>query len=404
MAILSSTTERPSEEQRGEEGRNIFMKVVEKPLKALSRDKETLTQLLAKADIQVNGPRDWDIQVHNEEFYKAALAGGTMAIGESYMDGWWDCKALDEMVCRALKAQIEKQIQPVFFFQVILARAINQQSKSRSLRVAEQHYDLGNDLYEKMLCSHMQYTCAYWKNAKNLEEAQRDKLDLVCRKLQLKPGEKVLELGCGWGGFAKFAAENYGVQVTAYNISKEQVAWAREKCKGLPVDIRLQDYREAEGEYDKVVSIGLCEHIGPKNFAQLMRLVHSRLKNHGLFLLHTIGNTVSRVTQDPWIDKYIFPGSVLPSVRQLSESAEGLLVVEDVHNFGADYDKTLMAWYENFQQHWPEIRSEKYNDRFYRMWKYYLLMCAGSFRARKNQLWQFVFSKYGVEGVYDSVR
>jgi cyclopropane-fatty-acyl-phospholipid synthase len=287
---------------------------------------------------------------------------------------------------------------------LLKAKFINLQNKRLSQRVAEEHYDLGNELYEKMLDKRMQYTCAYWKNAQNLDEAQEHKLDLICKKLQLKSSDRVLELGCGFGGFAKFAAENYGCHVTGYNISKQQVAWGREKAKGLPVEIHLQDYREARGQYDKVVAIGLFEHIGPKNYRNFFKLVHRTLKDDGLALVHTIARSRSYLTADPWLNKYIFPGSLIPGPSQMADGFDGLLTMEDWHNFGPDYDKTLMAWWENFNNNWDSLKSGKYNDRFYRMWKYYLLVCAGSFRSRKNQLWQIVFSKDGIPGGYESIR
>jgi cyclopropane-fatty-acyl-phospholipid synthase len=265
------------------------------------------------------------------------------------------------------------------------------------------HYDLGNDFYSDMLDKRMQYTCAYWKNAKSLDEAQEHKLDLICKKLQLKKGDTVLELGCGWGGFARYASEKYGCKVTGYNISKEQVRFAREYCKGLPVEIIEADYRDAKGLFDKVVSIGLCEHVGYKNYRNLMQVAHKCLKNKGLFLLHTIGRNTSLKSLEPWMNKYIFPNAMLPSVKQLSIASEGLFLLEDWHNFGRDYDKTLMAWNENFEKNWSKHKS-KYGDRFYRMWKYYLLLCAGAFRADYNRLWQIVFSKGGLPGKYDSVR
>lgn len=344
------------------------------------------------------------MQVYNEKLYSRVLAGGSLALGEAYMDGWWDSEQLDEFFSKALAAKLEKKIVSVgLVMHVAKSRIINTQNKIRSKKVAEQHYDLGNKFYTAMLDKRMQYTCGYWPEANNLEEAQEHKLDLVCKKIGLTAKDKVLELGCGWGGFAKFAAENYGCSVVGYNISSEQVKYAQEKCKDLPVKIIKADYREARGEFDKVVSIGLCEHVGYKNYNEIMNVANRCLKNKGLFLLHTIGSLKSVTSLDPWIEKYIFPNGMLPSIKQLAEATEGLFVTEDLHSFGADYDKTLMAWNENFEEHWPEFK-EQYGERFYRMWKYYLLACAGAFRARRNQLWQLVLCKGGVVGGYKSIR
>jgi cyclopropane-fatty-acyl-phospholipid synthase len=366
--------------------------------------KQKITRLFHDAGITVNGENDWDIQVHDEHFYNKVLMKWSLGFGESYMDGWWDTRSLDQLIYKMQISNIESKNKNLpGKIDEYKARLINQQTKLRAQKVAHVHYDLGNDLYSKMLGDTMQYTCAYWKQAQTLDEAQLNKLDLICRKLHLQKGEKVLELGCGWGGFAKFAAENYGVEVDAYNISKEQVEFARKRNKGLSVTIHLADYRDARGTYDKVAAIGLCEHVGYKNYATLMQVAHRCLKEHGLFLLHSIANNFSTTHCDPWFNKYIFPNGMLPSVKQLGEVMENLFVMEDWHNFGPDYDKTLVAWYRNFDHNWP-LYQEKYGERFYRMWKYYLLSLAGSFRARRIQLWQIVMSKSGVPGGYESIR
>lgn len=371
--------------------------------------KDTVARLLRKADIEVNGTRPWDPQIHNDEFYTRILADGSLAAGESYMDGWWDVEALDEFVHRVLGARLEKEVgkSPEAIFHILRSKLFNQQSRSRAFQVGEQHYDVGNDLYERMLDKRMAYTCGYWSGtpkAQTLDEAQEAKLDLICRKIGLKKGDRVLDLGGGWAPFAKYAAEKYGAEVVVYTVSKEQAELGRKLTKGLPVDIRLEDYRDAAGgPYDHVVAIGLMEHIGYKNYKTFIQVAHSQLKDDGLFLLHTIGGTKTETATDPWIDKYIFPNGMLPSIRQIAAAIEGVFVMEDWHNFGSDYDRTLMEWYKNFDTSWPEIK-DKYSERFYRMWKYYLLICAGSFRARKNQLWQIVLSKNGVPGGYTSVR
>jgi cyclopropane-fatty-acyl-phospholipid synthase len=371
---------------------------------------QAITDLLAQGDIHINGSRPWDVQVHHPDFFKRVMGQGTLGLGESYMDGWWDCDQLDVAFTKAMSARLERKLtfNWVVALDLIKARLFNRQSKALSKTVAEVHYDLGNDFYRDMLDPRMQYTCAYWTRgdgvrARTLDEAQENKLDLVCRKLGLKPGMTVLELGCGWGGFARFAAERYGAHVTAYNISKEQVAYARKYNEGLPVDIRLQDYREAEGEYDRVVSIGMCEHVGRRNYRTFFETINRRLKDGGMALVHTIGSNRSVTSIEPWLGKYIFPHAMLPSIAQLSKAAENLMVIEDWHNFGADYDLTLMAWLERFQANWHKHESQ-YGKRFYRMWVYYLTICAGSFRARKNQLWQVVLSKGGVPGGYVCVR
>lgn len=351
-------------------------------------------KILDSADVKINGKRSWDIQIKNKKFFSRVLAGGSLALGESYMDGWWECKAIDQLSDRLLRAKLDRKIIPYkqLIYQFLKAKLINMQTKSKSKIVGEVHYDVGNNLYKLMLDRRMNYSCGYWKNAKTLDQSQEAKLDLICKKLKLKKGMTLLDIGCGWGGFAKFVAEKYGAKVLGVTISKEQAKLAQEICKGLDVEIRLQDYRDIKEKFDRVVSIGMFEHVGYKNYRKFMKVVNNCLKKEGLFLLHTIGNNKSVRSTDPWIEKYIFPNSMLPSERQITTSSEGIFIVEDWHNFGPDYDKTLMQWHKNFNKNWEKIK-EKYNQRFFRMWNYYLLICAGVFRSREAQLWQIVFSK-----------
>ena len=378
----------------------------------MSSSKEIITQLIALAGITINGSQRGDPQVHDERLYRRILHQGSLGFGEAYMDGWWDCPHIDEMIFRIVREQLSEKIKHMGLVAVKLllnklnfvdAFLINQQSKKRALIVGTHHYDIGNDLYKFMLDKNMVYTCAYWKNANSLDEAQLAKLKLVCDKLNLKPGQKILDIGCGWGSFAKFAAEHYGVSVIGITISAEQAKLAEERCAGLPVEIRMQDYRDVNGEFDHIVSLGMFEHVGHKNYRTFFKVVNRCLKEDGLFLLHTIGNSISAKKGDPWLDKYIFPNGQLPSIAQIGATCENVFILEDLHNFGADYDKTLMAWFHNFDQHWDELKAN-YDDRFYRMWQYYLLSCAGSFRARDVELWQLVLSKKGLVGGYQSIR
>jgi cyclopropane-fatty-acyl-phospholipid synthase len=289
------------------------------------------------------------------------------------------------------------------YLEILRERIFNLQSKDRSFLVGEVHYDVGNDLFEKMLDSNMNYSCGYWEGCNTLEQAQENKLKMICEKLELKEGEKLLEIGCGWGGLAAYAAKNYGVSVLGITISREQQNLAIDRCKNLPVNIELLDYRDLNGKFDKIVSVGMFEHVGLKNYSTYIDNVTRLLDDDGLFLLHTIGSDVSVNRTDPWIDRYIFPNGRIPSSVEICKAIEGKLLIEDWHNFGQDYDKTLMAWYENFIKHWPML-SPNYSNRFYRMWTYYLLGCAGFFRSRQGQLWQIVLSKRSRNQVYRSKR
>jgi cyclopropane-fatty-acyl-phospholipid synthase len=362
--------------------------------------------ILALAGVKINGNNPYDIRVHNDKFYRSAITDGELGIGESYMDGWWDSEKLDEFIYHIMKAQLDEKIRLSFSIglRLLTAQLFNLQSKRRAFIVGEKHYDLGNDLFRNMLDNRMNYSCAYWKNAQNLDEAQENKLELICRKIDLKPGMHVLDIGCGWSAFGKYAAEKYKVKVSGITVSREQVELGRKLCEGLPVDIRLMDYRDLNEKYDRIVSVGMIEHVGNKNYKTFFKIANKNLIDDGLFLLHTIGTNTSEDSLDVWSEKYIFPNGMLPSVAQLGLAIENLFVMEDWHNFGQDYDRTLMAWYNNFNENWEKIRNN-YSDRFYRMWKYFLLSAAGSFRSRiRNQVWQIVLSKKGILGGYNSVR
>ncbi len=372
----------------------------------VSKYKSLVKMLFGLADIEINGSNPWDIKVHNERFYKRAVTEVELGLGESYMDGWWDVDKLDEMIYRIVRADLQNKVKHNYKVALQLAGfwLINMQTRRRAFIIGKRHYDLGNELFRKMLDKRMNYSCAYWKDAKTLDEAQENKLDLICKKLILKPGMRVLDIGCGWGAFGKYAAEKYGVEVVGITVSKEQVELGKKLCKGLPVEFRLQDYREVNEKFDRLVSVGMIEHVGYRNYRQYFEIAKGNLKDGGLFLLHTIGDIRSLKSTDAWTHKYIFPNGMLPSITQLGKAIEGLFVMEDWHNFGADYDKTLMAWYENFEAN-RKLLKNNYDDRFYRMWKYFLLSSAGAFRARsKNQLWQIVLSKNGILGGYNSVR
>lgn len=320
------------------------------------------------------------------------------------MDGWWDCDQLDEFFRRILAAELDRQVKPTTdLLRVAKAKLLNRQKPRRAYEIGRRHYDIGNELYERMLDSRMIYSCGYWKDAATLDEAQEAKLDLVCRKLELAPGMRVLDIGCGWGGTARFAAGRFGVEVVGITVSKEQARFADNLCRGLPIEIRLDDYRDLNGTFDRVLSLGMIEHVGNKNHRTYMEVVRRCLRDDGLFLLQTIGGDRSTSRSNAWTDRYIFPNSVLPSAAQITSAAEGLFVLEDWHSFGPDYDKTLMSWHRNFEAAWPALR-EKYGDRFYRMWRYYLLSSAGGFRARTTQLWQVMFSPKGVPGGYRATR
>ncbi|HRP97725.1 MAG TPA: cyclopropane fatty acyl phospholipid synthase [Rhodocyclaceae bacterium] len=362
-----------------------------------------LSALLAHADIRVDGDRPWDIAVHHADTAARILASGSLGLGESYMDGWWDCERIDEFIFRVLQAHLDERVgSTALLVQSLRARLFNLQNLRRAWKVGKTHYDLGNDFFEAMLGRHLAYTCGYWAGieaSSDLDAAQQAKLDLVCRKLGLTPGMRLLDIGCGWGSLMKHAAEHYGVSCVGVTISREQAEYGHACCSGLPVEFRLLDYRQVEGRFDRIASLGMFEHVGHKNHRSFFEVARRCLAPDGLLLLHTIGKNLRRTPTDPWIDRYIFPNGDLPSLGQIADASEDFFVTEDVHNFGADYDRTLMAWHANFEAAWPRF-AERYGERFRRMWRYYLLACAGTFRARATQLWQIVLSPGGVAGGY----
>jgi cyclopropane-fatty-acyl-phospholipid synthase len=368
----------------------------------MSRAQHVFSDLLAIADIQVDGGRPWDIQVHDARFFGRVLASGTLGFGESYMEGWWDCDALDEMCCRAIRARLDQR----FAFRlpnlwaVLTAFFVNQQTIHRSGKVGRVHYDLSNDFFEAMLDPNMQYSCALFDQGDDLAAAQLRKLEWVCQRLRLRPGLRLLDIGCGWGGLARYAACQYGCQVIGATISKEQFQYAQRWCRGLDVEIHLCDYREITGEFDRVVSIGMIEHVGHKNYRTYMRAAGRLLNDDGLFLCQGICRNSSQIGVDPWIKRYIFPNSILPSAARLLRAAEGAFVLDDIRNIGRNYDPTLLAWNENFQRSWPRF-AVRYGERFRRMWRFYLLSCAGAFRARSLQVFSTLFSKQGARAGND---
>jgi cyclopropane-fatty-acyl-phospholipid synthase len=381
----------------------------------ISKASDTINKLAKLAGVNINGSKPYDIKVNNTAFYARSLSEQSIGLGESYMEQWWDCDQIDELFNKMMQGNLEDKLKKDWnlMAQVLMHKIFNQQSKKKSLIVGKEHYDVGNELYKYMLDSSMSYSCGYWKDAKNLEEAQWNKLDLICKKLKLKPGMKLLDIGCGWGGMAIHAAKHYGVSVEGITISKEQLKLGQEKANKLklPIDLKFLDYRgllKTPGKrFDRVVSIGMFEHIGHKNYRAFMKVANHIMKDDGFLLVHTIGSNSSKFNCDPWLNKYIFPHGVLPSSTQIAKSAEKIFRLEDWHSFGQYYDTTLMAWHKNFNMHWPEIQKfnpQKYNMRFKRMWNYYLLMCAGLFRSRECQLWQAVYSKPRNREAYESVR
>ncbi len=371
----------------------------------MSQDNYTkkIAELLGHANIKINGDDPWDIQVKHPDLFKRVIGQGSLGLGEAYMEGWWDVEQLDEFFYRVLVARLQSKVTTLrdkLFY--VYAHLVNRQTGKKAFEVGEQHYDVGNDLYERMLDKRMMYSCGYWQDAKDLDEAQEHKLELICRKLKLEPGMRVLDIGCGWGGAARYMAEKYDVEVVGVSVSKEQIALANERAEGLNVSYKYADYRDLNEEFDRIFSIGMFEHVGYKNYKTFFEVAHRCLKDGGLFVLHSIGFQYTSEKVDPWIERYIFPNSILPSAELIGKHSGPYFKLEDWHNFGPDYTKTLMAWDQNATNAWPDLPA--YDEEFQRKWHYYLMACAGTFRACNNHLWQIVFSKGEKQEPYRAVR
>ena len=366
--------------------------------------KAQVCEILDAAGITVDGSNDQDICVLNDRFYSAIATRGSLGLGESYMAGWWRCDNLLAFFSHLIRSQAnQKAFTLRDKIRFLMAWVSNDQTIAKSTRVAEQHYDIDIDLYQRMLGDEMIYTCAYWRNADDLASAQTAKLDIIAAKLDFKPGMRILDIGSGWGGAAKYFAKKYGVQVTGVCNSEQQYQHAiSELDSDSKVNFKFSDYRELFGRFDAIYSIGMFEHVGFKNYDTFFAKVNELLAPDGLFLLHTIGHKKTSAKVDPWMDKYIFPGGILPSVELIGKASGEYLAMEDWQNFGLDYKKTLLAWFDNIENAWQDLPD--YTPEFRRMWRYYLMIAAAAFGERHNHLWQIVFSKTKKDEAYIGAR
>lgn len=363
---------------------------------AHERARARLQAVLSDAEVELDGPRPWDPQIRHPRALTRILRDGTLGAGEAYVDGDWDCAAVDELAHRLMRAGLDRRL-GLRWREVtdsVVGHLVDRQGPTQAAANGRAHYDLGDDLYRAMLGPTMVYSCGYWRTANTLDDAQRAKLELSCAKLELEPGQRLLDVGCGWGELARHAAAQHGVSVVGITVSPNQAVHARQRCAELPVEIRVQDYRDVTERFDRIVSIGMFEHVGDRNHRRFFQAMRACLAEDGLLLLHTIGHLGDSSAIDPWIDRHVFPGAVLPSTRQIANAIEGLFVLEDWHNFGVDYDRTLLAWHDNLEAAWPA----RCDESFRRAWRYYLKTSAGAFRARRNHLWQLVLSPRGRAG------
>ena len=340
---------------------------------------EIITKKLKEVDVVIGGSRDWDIQVKNKKFFRKVFLNANMGLGESYVNKYFECRRLDQLIYRLRHYFPKKSIILKNIYDIIQDKFINFQSIKRATKVAKTHYDLEVKIFQKFLDKRMIYTCGYWNNAKNLDEAQEKKLDLIAKKLEFKPNMKVLDVGCGWGGSAAYFAKKYRVQVVGITNSKEQYNYAQAHNSSELTQFIYCDYREHKEKYDAIYSIGMFENVGSKNYLTFFKCIKNNLKQNASFLLHTIGMDMTVNTRFSWAVKYIFPNGELPSQKQITDNIEHNFIIDDWHNFGCDYDKTLMQWYKNFVRTYPSFKSDYYDERFFRTWSFYLLLFAKFF-------------------------
>jgi len=362
--------------------------------RSAGRTAAAVEALFAGAGIAIGGGAPHDIVVHDPRFFAAVLGHGELGLGEAYMAGWWDCKRIDEMTTRFITSGLldrsYRNVHVLFYHLAIRLSGLG--SPRRAFEVGRHHYDLGNNLFSAMLDRRLIYSCAEWADTDTLEQAQERKLDLICRKLGLRPGMRLLDIGCGWGGFARFVAEHYEVSVVGVTVSREQADWARANVEGLPVDIRLADYRSLNERFDRITSIAMFESVGHHYYRVFMKVVDRCLADDGRFLLHSIvANEPVGPSRARFLNEYIFPNGETPSLAQITKASEGLFTVEALQRLDG-YDRTLEAWYQRFVAAWPSL-APTYDQRFYRMWVFYLQISRGIFRSRLAHVWHIIFSK-----------
>lgn len=336
------------------------------------------------------------VTFHNSKLLKKLALSPSLTFGEGYMDGDIEIEGsiMDILQGFYLSSKALHAHPHLRHLTGFLKNRQERINKKEAIANAQHHYDIGNDFYKLWLDKTLAYTCAYFTHQDDsLEQAQRQKFELICRKIRLQEGHSLMDIGCGWGGFIFHAVEKYNVTATGVVAAKEQGEYIRREAKrrGIEdkVNVIIDDWRQATGTYDRVVSIGVMEHVGEAQYPEYFGMYKKLLKEDGIAFLHTIGRMESQ-TDDPWIRKYIFPGGHLPTLASLSDhAAQQRFVITDVENLWQHYAKTLAFWKENFEEHVPEI-TEMFDERFIRMWRLYLLGSEAGFRWGGIHLWQIV--------------
>ncbi|MGO9096818.1 MAG: class I SAM-dependent methyltransferase [Bryobacteraceae bacterium] len=349
------------------------------------------------------------LAVHRERFFTRALMGGDTGIGEAYMDGDWSSPDLVSLMRLAVRnlAQLEEKnglFSALSRFADRIRQRLRKNTVEGSNRNIQAHYDLSNEFFRLFLDRNLVYSCAWYERSEDsLETAQIQKLDRVCRKLDLKPQNRVLEIGTGWGAFALHAAHNYGCQVTRTTISRQQYEYARERFDAADFDPQIEllfeDYRQLSGRFDKIVSIEMFEAVGFEHYDEFFRACDRLLEPDGAMLLQTITMNEQKFPryrkQSDWIQKYIFPGAQLASLRGILDSLARATRLSLFHaeDMGAHYARTLAAWRESFLHSIAEVQALGFDDRFTRMWDYCLAFCEGAFLERHISDFQLLLTK-----------
>lgn len=360
----------------------------------------------ARSDLQVR------MDILDPAFYRAVVSNGSVGAGESYMDGLWRCDNLAGLTQLLVRNRdvldgMEGGAAKLGGMAMRAWHALRRNSREGSRRNIAAHYDLGNDFFSLFLSPDLMYSSAMWAGeGDTLETASTRKLECICRKLDLKPTDRVIEIGTGWGGFAIYAAQRYGCHVTTTTISREQHALARQRAEdagmGARVGLLLEDYRDLRGQYDKLVSIEMVEAIGAANLGSYFGQLGALLKPGGLALVQAITIEDHRYMQAlksvDFIKRHVFPGSFIPSINALLESKSRVsdLALTNLEDFGHSYALTLQAWRERFMAHLPQVRALGFDERFIRLWEFYLAYCEGGFRERAIGVAQLLFAKPGI--------